>query len=215
MYKEHLFDLDGTLTDPKVGITKSVQYALNRSGIDVPDLEELVPFIGPPLANSFQELYGFDPAKSWEAVGYYREYFEDKGIFENIVYDGIPDLLETLQNEDKGIHVVTSKPAPYANRIVDHFGLRRYVKQVIGPELNLKKSTKGEMIERVLVQLPRVFKKDIVMIGDRKHDIIGAHQTGIDSIAVTYGHGSSSELTASNPTHLVSTVGELKTLLRN
>lgn len=212
-YDTLLFDLDGTLTDPKPGITKSVQYALAHFNIDVPDLEVLVPFIGPPLSESFQHYYGLTPEQTQQAIAYYREYFAETGLYENAIFPGIPALLADLRASHKRLLVATSKPIVFAERILAHFDLTHYFEFIAGSELDGTRATKGEVIAHALASLPAPAYQNAVMIGDRKHDIIGAQQNGLASIAVAYGYGSYEELQSQQPTHLVDTVSELASLL--
>lgn len=207
-YQNILFDLDGTLTDPKVGITKSVQYALKKFDIDVEDLDDLLPFIGPPLATSFKEFYSFPQAEAKKAVDYYREYFREQGIFENVVYPGIPELLDQLRKQGCQLMVATSKPTVFSERILDHFELSRFFSYVCGSNLDGSRSEKSDIIEHV-IHVKQLIKSDSVMVGDRKYDIIGAHNNQIDSIAALYGYGTEEELRASEPTQYVKTVEEL------
>lgn len=212
-YKNILFDLDGTLTDPKIGITKSVSYALEKMGITVENLDELNIFIGPPLAVSFQEFYGFDEVKTNKAIEYYRENFSVTGLYENEVYSGIKELLELLvKDQEIRLFVATSKPQVFAQQIIEHFGLSSYFDYVCGSELDGTRSAKAEIIG-YLIENFNLHPEETVMIGDRKHDIIGAHHQGINSIAVGYGFGSREELIDIQPTHLVQSIQELAQLL--
>jgi phosphoglycolate phosphatase len=208
-YDNVLFDLDGTLTDPKTGITKSVQYALDKLGIHVEDPDELVHFIGPPLIDSFREYYGFDTHLANQAIGYYRERFAQTGIFENKLYPGIPELLAGLKNQGRRLFVATSKPTAFSLRILQHFGLDPYFEGVVGSELDGTRNAKTEVIEYVLASYHLTAKDRIVMIGDRKHDVIGAKANGIDSIGVTYGYGSFAEMEECKPTYIVESIAEL------
>ncbi|GIP44666.1 phosphoglycolate phosphatase [Paenibacillus sp. J45TS6] len=212
-YKNILFDLDGTLTDPKIGITKSISYALNKMGITVESLDELEIFIGPPLAVSFQDFYGFDEAKTNTAIEYYREYFSVTGLYENEVYTGIKELLELLTKDTSNrLFVATSKPQVFAQQIIDHFELSSYFEYVCGSELDGTRSAKAEIIGYLLENF-NLNPEETVMIGDRKHDIIGAHHHGIASIAVGYGFGSREELINIQPTYLAQSIQELAELL--
>ncbi|OAB47028.1 HAD family hydrolase [Paenibacillus antarcticus] len=208
-FQNILFDLDGTLTDPKLGITQAVQYALSRFDIVENDLDKLEPFIGPPLAGSFAEYYGFSELDCKKAVEYYREYFSDRGLYENEVYVGILQLLQSLINQRRMLIVATSKPTVFAERIIQHFEMTPYFTHIYGSNLDGTRSDKGEII-RAIIEDNNLDKSQTVMIGDRKHDIIGAHKNDIASIAVEYGYGSHEELTVSKPTYIVKTVEELK-----
>lgn len=168
-----LFDLDGTLTDPGVGITNSVMYALEKYGITVSDKSELYKFIGPPLMQSFEKYYGFDQNKAERAVALYREYFQDRGIFENEIYDGIQQLLDALKVQGKVIGLATSKPEIYAKQILEHFGLDGYFDFISGSMLNGERTDKGEVIAwaiQLLGEKQRYTLEEIVMIGDREHE---------------------------------------------
>ncbi|MCR1918997.1 HAD family hydrolase [Frisingicoccus caecimuris] len=211
-----LFDLDGTLTDPGVGITNSVMYALEKYGITVSDKSELYKFIGPPLMQSFEKYYGFDQNKAERAVALYREYFQDRGIFENEIYDGIQQLLDALKVQGKVIGLATSKPEIYAKQILEHFGLDDYFDFVSGSMLNGERTDKGEVIAwaiQLLGERARYTLEEMVMIGDREHDVIGARKNGLASIGVLFGYGSREELTGAGADVVVSSVCELTEML--
>lgn len=207
-----LFDLDGTLTDSKIGITKSVQYALSKFSIREDNLDNLESFIGPPLSESFQKHYGFEPSQAQEAVDFYREYFSTSGMYENVVYPRIPDLLADLKSKRKELIVATSKPTVFANQILNAFYLDQYFTTVIGSHLDGTRTSKTEIIAYALSSLGEPKENRAVMVGDRQHDIIGAQGNAIDSIAVTYGYGSLLELQRANPTYLAHVVEEIGTL---
>lgn len=211
-----LFDLDGTLTDPMIGITKSVQYALKKYGIIEEDLWNLTKFIGPPLSHSFCKYYGFSEEESHRAVEYYREYFAPTGKFENVVYEGIPTMLETLKAAGFTLAVATSKPEVFAKDILDHFHLSEYFDFIGGALLN-GRTDKSEVIAYVLDHLKSMDmnaeKENVVMIGDREHDLLGAAKNGLDSIGVLYGYGDRKEHEAAGAGHIVETVEELKEFL--
>ncbi|OUP73098.1 phosphoglycolate phosphatase [Erysipelatoclostridium sp. An15] len=210
--KHILFDLDGTLTDPMMGITKSVRYALNYYGIEVNDLNDLLPFIGPPLRDSFKEYYGFDEAKANEAVEKYREYYKTDGIFDNKVYQGMVECLQTLKDNGKKLYVATSKPEFFAKQIIEHFSLSKYFEYVGGSEFNSREK-KAEVIEYVL-KTNQIDNDDVIMVGDRKHDIIGAHENKIPCVGVLYGYGTEDELKQYQADYLVASVEELTELLK-
>jgi phosphoglycolate phosphatase len=194
MYNWILFDLDGTLTDPGEGITNSVAYALKKYGIEVSDKSELYKFIGPPLKDSFMKYYGFSETQAEQAIAYYREYFRDTGIFENMVYEGIEHLLRQLHADDKKIVLATSKPEEFAVRILKHFNLSKYFAVVAGASMDSSRSKKGDVIAYALSMCGDIDKSTAIMIGDREHDIIGAKENGLKSIGVLYGYGSEDEL---------------------
>lgn len=204
-----LFDLDGTLTDPHVGITKSVQYALKQMGIEESDLKKLIHFIGPPLAKSFRECYRMNEAKANQSVQFYREYFSQTGIFENAVYPGVPEILAKLKQQELILAVATSKPTVFAIQILQHFDLSGYFDFVAGSNLDGTRVEKAEVISHALQHLPPVDTSDVLMIGDRLHDILGAKANKIDSLAAGYGYGSEEELLAVGPTYFAGTVNEL------
>ncbi|MGN7356243.1 HAD hydrolase-like protein [Paenibacillus sp. SAF-054] len=208
-YPTVLFDLDGTLTDPKTGITKSVQYALSKRGIHVEDSDTLIPYIGPPLARSFQEIHTLTERDSIQAVEDYREYFKDRGIYENELYPGMKELLDLLKRQGRKLIVATSKPTVFARVVLKHFEIDTYFDEVCGSNLDGTLSDKSEIIAFILDECC-VDKRGAVMIGDRKHDIIGAQNNGMDSIAVAYGYGSDEELTAIHPTYNLKSVQELQ-----
>jgi phosphoglycolate phosphatase len=178
-----LFDLDGTLTDPKEGITKSVAYALNQLDAPVEDLDTLLPYIGPPLFDSFIEINGFSEDKARRAVELYRERYSTVGKFENAVIPGIPELLEGLKEQGYVLYVATSKPTVFAEQITQHYGLARYFEHIGGSNLDGTRSKKQEVIQYVLDQ-NGLAPEQSIMIGDRMHDIIGAIGCGVESIAV-------------------------------
>ncbi len=213
MYKVILFDLDGTLTDPKPGITKSVQYALSKMGIEEEDLEKLTPFIGPPLIASFKEFYQLTEEEAKEALQYYRERFSKVGLYENAVYEGIKELLGALQGQGKTLYVATSKPTVFSVKILEHFGLLPYFAGVIGSELDGTRVEKSEVIAAVLSEIENPELESILMVGDRKFDILGAKENNIAVIGVAYGYGGYAELKEAKPNYIIKTVAELKKIL--
>lgn len=214
-YDVVLFDLDGTLTDSSVGIINSIIYALDKYGISAEDKTVLRKFLGPPLHESFKEYFCFDDEKSMEAVKYYREYFSTKGLLENRVYDGIPELLQNLNDNGKRLIVATSKPQVFTDTIIKHFALDKYFEFVAGSNMDGTRSKKAEVIEYALNKCLITDKSNVVMVGDRKHDIIGANAVGIDSIGVEYGYGDYDELKSAGATYIAKTVDELeKTILK-
>lgn len=207
------FDLDGTLTDPMLGITKSVQYALKKSGILEEDLWNLTKFIGPPLAESFQRFYGMTEEEAKQAVVNYREYFAPTGKFENVVYDGIPEMLDSLKKEGFLLAVATSKPEVFAKDILVHFDLIKYF-DFVGGALFDGRENKADVVAYVLESMD-VSKDDVVMVGDREHDILGAAKNGLDSVGVLYGYGDREEHEKAGAGHIVETVEELSKYLRS
>lgn len=213
MYDVILFDLDGTLTEPKIGITKSVQYALAKFGIHEESLDKLTPFIGPPLMKSFMEFYRLSEEDARQAIEYYRERFSKVGLYENAVYAGIPELLNDLRNQGKKLVVATSKPTVYSVKILEHFHLYQYFDVVIGSNLDGSRVEKGEVIEAVLAELGDVDPDTTIMVGDRKHDVIGARANGLKVISVAYGYGPIEELREAQPDYIADSVGQLRELI--
>lgn len=209
MYKYIFFDLDGTLTDPGEGITKSVEYALNKYGIQVEDRTSLYKFIGPPLNDSFSEFYGFDEEKAIEAVSFYREYFGVTGLFENEVYDGIVSVLETLR--ERGLHllVATSKPEEYSVRILEKFDLIKYFDFVCGATMSGSRVKKADIIAYALESAGVKDKSEVLMVGDRHHDIDGAKINGLASMGVTYGYGDRAELEEAGADYIIDSPEEI------
>lgn len=211
-YQNILFDLDGTLTDPKQGITKSVQYALAKFDIVEENLDNLEPFIGPPLEVSFRDFYHLSEADAKKAVGYYREYFSVTGIYENMIYPGIENLLKTLKDKGHRLFVATSKPTLFAEKILKYFKIERYFDGVYGSNLDGSRVEKSEVIAYIVENVISA-DETIVMIGDRKYDMIGAQKNGVDSIAVGYGYGSEAELQICDPNYYASSVEQLHIFL--
>ena len=207
------FDLDGTLTDPKIGITKSVQYSLQSFGIGIDNPDILVPFIGPPLRDSYKKFYSFSDRDAEKAVEKYREYFSKQGIYENALYGGIEGLLKEQKTAGKVLAVATSKPTVYAAQILKHFHIHGYFSFVAGSELDGCRSQKDLVIRYALDHLGIRDMNDVIMIGDREHDILGAQKLGIDGVGVLYGYGDFDELTKAGAKYIAASVRELSALL--
>lgn len=205
-YQTILFDLDGTLTNPKVGITKSIEYALNHFGIEVSDRDDLCQFIGPPLKDTFMEQYGFDYEQAQIAIAKYRERFSRVGILENVLYAGIPQLLSDLKFQGKKVLLATSKPTVFAQRILDFFAIAPYFNFVAGAELDGSRDKKEDVIAYALTKVPASHRAHVLMVGDRRQDVFGARKNGLDSLGVLYGFGDEAELTSAGATHLAKTV---------
>lgn len=212
-YKHLLFDLDGTITDSEDGITRCVEYALNHFGIHVNDLRELSKFIGPPLLDSFKEFYNFTEEQAVVATQKYRERYKKKGIFENKLYPGIKELLADAQQNSKIVILATSKPEIFAKRILDYFQLSPYFSFIAGSGLDGSLHTKTDVINYILQSNNITDLSSVVMIGDRKHDIIGAKNVGIDSIGVLYGFGDHKELSEAGADYIVEDIPALRKLL--
>lgn len=216
MYKYIFFDLDGTITDTKPGICKSVQYALSKFNIEVEDLNQLTKFIGPPLRVSFPEFYGFSEGDTELAVKYYRERYSTVGLFECDLYEGIYDLCRLLKENGKILIIASSKPSTFIERILEHFDMLKYFDIVVGSSLDGKRDAKIDVLNECFLQLSKKYTYDIsecVMIGDRKFDIDAANELNMPNIGVAYGFGSNEELTEHRARAICSNVSELKELL--
>ena len=216
MYTSILFDLDGTLTDPKLGITSCVQYALKAFGIIEDDLDKLEPFIGPPLKEQFMKYAGLEEGQAILAVEKYRERFQDIGIYENEIYDGIEDMLKELKKAGKKVAIASSKPTVFCERIAEYFQIKPYFDLIMGSELNGFRSRKADVIAEAL-KLMGIDKdeaiSDVIMVGDREHDVLGAKEVGIACIGVSYGYGGREELEGAGAVAIVDTVEGLANLL--
>ncbi len=207
------FDLDGTLTDPALGITNSVAYALSNFGIEVQDRKTLNRFIGPPLVDAFMEYYGFSKEDAKRALGFYREYFAPKGIFENAVIDGIPSMLEALKTDGKKLYVATSKPEKFAVEILEHFSLDRYFDGIYGSTMDETRNKKDAVIAYAL-SMSGASATDSIMVGDRHHDIEGAKANGMRSVGVLFGYGSREELATAGADQIAEDIKELQNILQ-
>lgn len=206
--KTVLFDLDGTLTDSGPGIINSVKYALKKFGIEANDPDGLRSFIGPPLRDQFGRYCGFSEEECSRAVKFYREYYEEKGIYENEVYEGIPELLQILKNAGKTLIMATSKPEYFARIIADHYHLSEYFDFMGGSLMDETRTKKAEVIEYVLEEC-RIYDRDnTLMIGDRDYDIKGAKEAKVRSMGVLYGYGSREELESAGADIIIKKPGE-------
>lgn len=209
-----LFDLDGTLTDPAEGITKAVETALNHFGITVEDRTSLNKFIGPPLDESFPEFYGFTPEQTREATAVFREYFGRQGWLENVPYPGIDKLLGDLKAAGKRLVIATSKPEEFAVRIMNHFGLARYMDVIAGaPMDNQEGAKKANVIRDALRRCGLEDLTSAVMVGDRRHDVAGGHAVGVQVIGVLYGYGDRAEHEAAGADFIAEDIPALEKLL--
>ena len=207
MYKVVLFDLDGTLVDPVVGITNSVIHAFKKYNMEVKDRSELFKFIGPPLVDSFQEFYGFSKEKAWEAMGFYREYYSVKGVFENTLYEGIEEMLKTLKEHGYVIGLATSKPEPFARLIIESFKLTKYFDYIAGASFDDSRHQKEQVVEYALQTL-NVNNSSVITLQD-----LGARINNMDCVGVLYGYGSEEELKAANAKYIVKTPQDIINLL--
>jgi phosphoglycolate phosphatase len=210
--KTCLFDLDGTLTDPKPGITGSIQYALEKLGQTVPSQDDLASAIGPPLLETFMHLLGGDSKAAKQGVLFYRERFGTIGLFENKVYPGIHDCLTKVKDAGYALFVATSKPHYYAKQIAAHFKFDHFFGHIHGSEMTGERQDKGDLI-RYIIETECLDTETTIMIGDRKHDIIGAKKNNLRTIGVTYGYGSREELTTAEADELVETPAGISKLL--
>lgn len=203
------FDLDGTLTDPKIGITRSFQYALEKLGETVPSVEDLLWCIGPPLRESFAQLLrAHDDALLHAAVSHYRERYAAVGKFENAVYDAIPDALQRLQTRGIALYVATSKLRGFAVEILEHFQLAPYFQEIFGSDADGRHADKRELLAHAL-SAARLDAACCGMVGDRKFDMIGAAANGVCGIGVTYGYGSRDELLNAGARHIADAPGDI------
>lgn len=210
MYKVILFDLDGTLTESGEGITKSVQYALEKLGQTEPDLKKLEVFVGPPLLQQFMKYAGLDEETAVKAVEYYRERYTDIGIFENEVYPGVEDMLDKLRGKGYILAVASSKPERFVKKVLDHFDLTKYFHEIVGSEMNGGRTSKADVIEEALDRLHMADHRDqVVMVGDKEQDVFGARKAGLKCLAVSYGYGSEEELKNANPLKIVDSAQEV------
>lgn len=211
MIKYILFDLDGTLTNPKEGITKCVQYALRSFGIER-DCDELISFIGPPLKEQFMEYASLSEEEGIRAVEIYRERFAPIGIFENEIYEGILPMLEELKNQGKILAIATSKPTVFSEKIAEKYGIRPYLTCLAGSELDGRNTDKAAVIKIVMEKLG-ASKENTIMVGDREHDVIGAGKNGIECIGVSYGYAKDGELQQSGAVKIADSPYELLKIL--
>lgn len=212
-YKYILFDLDGTLTDSAPGILNCYRYALDAMGFDEP--EDIMRVVGPPLYDSFAEICGMNESQVNEAVRIYRQRYAETGLFENNVYDGIPEMLRRLKNSGKRLFVATSKPEVFAVRILEKFNLAQYFDVIGGADINGTRNAKQEVIEYVLSLGDITDRNDVLMIGDRFHDIIGAKKCGIPCMSVLWGYGNKEEFIQHGADFIVNTPQETADIIIN
>lgn len=229
MFQYALFDLDGTLTDPKEGICKSVQFALHMQGIEEPDIDKLTPFIGPPLKGSFMEYYHMTEDQAMLAIQDYRKRFQPIGLFENKVYPGIPDMLANLKKAGVVLGVASSKPEPFVIKILEHFDMAQYFDIVVGATMDEKRTEKEEVVEEALRRLAlfgrdedasenfdireRVNRATCAMVGDRKYDITGGHAHDLTAVGVSYGYAIGDELVEAGADYIAKNVRQLENYL--
>lgn len=203
-----LFDLDGTLTDPALGITNSIIHMLRKTGRDVPPRDELYCFIGPPLVPMFRSYFSMNDDEAAEALKLYREHFSTRGLFENEPYSGIADALGKIKAAGKTIGLATSKPEKFAEQILEHFDLAEYFDCVGGASMDESRSKKSDVIKYVLDRMG-ASAANTVMVGDRLHDVQGAAEFGIPTVGVTWGYGSRAELEEAGAKWIADTMDEM------
>ena len=208
-----LFDMDGMLVDTREGILKCAAHALSAFGIEVEDLSSLTKFVGPPLSYSFTEFYGLSPEDAKKAVAIYRERYSAKGQYECYVFDGVPEMLQALLNKGYRLCIATSKLESYAKSMLDRLGIGCYFEQVIGATPDEAISTKDEVIEASLVRMGIADRRKALMIGDRKHDVLGAKKCGLDSFGVYMGCAEESEHEAAGATYIANSIQSLQDAL--
>lgn len=204
-----LFDMDGTLTDSKPGIINSIVYALNKKGVPVPPDDILNLFIGPPLLDSYEKYCGLKGDEGWDALMKYREYFNEKGYLENSIYPGIPECLERLKNAGCRVMMATSKPEDYARKIAVHFGIDGYFEFIGGADQEETRVEKPDVIRYVLDSCNITDMDRVIMVGDRKYDVLGAKELGAASIGVLYGYGEETEIREAKPSYIAATPAEV------
>ena len=209
MYKYILFDLDGTLIEPKEGITKCVAYALNKFGIKVKNLDDLTVFIGPPLIDSFMKYYNMSLDDAKLAVKFYRERFQVNGILECELYKNVQETLKKLKEKNKILIIATSKPEDFTNSILKRLDIYKYFDLIVGATLDGSRGEKSGVIKYALDQINIIDLSEVIMVGDRMFDIFGAKKNNIDSIGVSYGYAIDNELFESNPTFIVNDIEDI------
>ena len=213
--KAILFDLDGTITDSGSGIINSVKYALKKAGRKIPPEDELRKFIGPPLQEQFMKCCGIEEKEAAEMVALYREYYQEEGIFDNRVYDGVMEMLKTLKEAGLKIVMATSQPEKFAKMIAEHFGFAKYFDLIGGACMDGARTKKQEVIQYVLEQCKEQDREKIRMVGDRCYDMEGANREGIRAIGVLYGYGSKEELEEAGADGLAETPEEVVRMILN
>lgn len=210
---EHiLFDLDGTLTESAPGIVSSVRYSLEQFNIKDQTDRQLMRFIGPPLSESYSEFYGFNKEQCEQAIKFYREHYGEKGIFENALYPDIPEILSVLKKAGKKLYIATSKPEVYMKKIISHFGIEEYFDDVCGGDLEEKRNEKWLVVETIIERnnlKDAVKNGTVLMIGDRKHDIIGSRKNDVPCCGVLWGYGNIEEFREHNCAYVSEKVRDL------
>lgn len=212
MWNDILFDLDGTLTDPVEGITGSVRHAMQQLGYPVPQQEVLNKFIGPPLNEIFSEVCGFSDETIIAAIEHFRLYFAEHGIYQNVPYPGITDLLAQLKAAGRRLHIATTKPLPLARQVLDMFDMTPYFTILAGSALEHAGRAKAEVVKEVL-ERGSIDPTAAVMVGDRVYDVVGAHENDLPCVGVLFGYGGLEELTSAKADYMAATVPQLGEIL--
>jgi phosphoglycolate phosphatase len=213
LYKHIIFDLDGTLSDPREGVYNAYHYAAVKLKLRLPDLNVLSTLIGPPLQKGFSDVFGLQGREIDEAVAAFREYYGERGLFENVLYDGIRELLEELAQTGTPVYVATSKYESYANRVLENFGILHFFTDVAGADYSGHHATKTGLISKLLLRNGIHDPMEVVMVGDTFYDIEAAAELELESVGVTYGFSSYEEIERLNPDYIAETVSELRGLL--
>ena len=216
-FKYILFDLDGTITESGPGIMNSVAYALEKMGYEEKDREKLKRFIGPPLTDSMMKYYGMSEEDAAKAVRYYREYYTEKGIFENSVYDGFDESIKRLKEQGLILAVATSKPEPFARRIAEHFGFTGDYACICDATMDEARIRKADVIRYALntLEITEEEKHQVLMVGDREHDVLGAKENGLSCMGVLYGYGDRKELEEAGADYIAKTTAEVAEIILN
>lgn len=217
MYQYIFFDLDGTLTDPREGITKGIQYALAHMGIEEPDLTKLERFIGPPLTDSFMEHYGFTAGQAAKSVDYYQEYFSVHGVYQNKLFAGVKEMLQNLKAHNRVLAIASSKPEVFAEKIVKYFDIDELLDNVCGSIMDTRRSKKAEVIEELMNRLQitedMIKGNKILMVGDRRYDVEGAAAFGIPCLGLDMGFAEEGELEKAGAIAVVDNLKEAETFM--
>lgn len=207
------FDLDGTLTDSASGILNSIEYAMEKMGMEKRPREELYTFIGPPLIEELQRLYGVTHAFAVETVEHFHVYFADRGIYENELYDGVPEMLARLHDSGQRLVLATSKPEFFARKILERFNLTKYFTEIGGSTMDETRTEKAEVISYVMAKLDVKDTSCCLMVGDRRHDILGAKKNAMSAMGVLYGYGSREELESAGASWIAESVPHVADLI--